>query len=137
MWKPIEYHATFPMLNQRPNVYLWRVFGTLRAFTIPMAIYRRWLSVKWHAPRLTMMTRLRPVYWASSSMDCDCVRSRWASKAANGWRYIRDIDSLYDHAEGPTSHWRITKRQYEEFESEWRDLGTEAHEDGHPHIVYS
>ena len=89
--------------------------------------------VRYWLPRLARMANPLPVYWAEDSRDCDHVRATYAHKSPTGWQYLRDVDHLYYWAEGPTFHWRISRKEYEQFQGTWRDYGSEAHENGHRH----
>ena len=90
-------------------------------------------SVKYWTKRLSHMVNPFPVYWASDSRDCDHVRATSPHRSSNGYRYVKNLDALYEGAEGPTSHWRITKTEYKEFVSSWRDYNSEAYENGRPY----
>jgi len=73
-----------------------------------------------------------------SGMDCDCVQYTghvhdFPSDTVGFYGALAD---MYSWAEGPIS-WRIVKPSESHFiERTSRDLIMEAHENGHPHVVY-
>lgn len=77
-----------------------------------------------------------PVYYECNSMDCDCVQSRTAHRFLCGFMAMETIKTSYEAAEGPTSWYRMTKKDFKSFEPERRDLIGEAFDNGHPHVVY-
>ncbi len=89
--------------------------------------------LRYWLPRLARMANPLPVYWGVDSRDCDHVRGTSAHRSSTGWRYLKELDAVYDGAEGPTSTWRMSRKEYEQFRGSWRDYGAEAHEDGHRH----
>lgn len=109
---------------------LWGDKGGMWDIPKPLPNIKRMLN-KW-----AMILRPFPVYFVVDSMDCDSVRFTSAHRASCGMSYIRQLEDIYSRAEGPTFHSRISRSDYNEFQSEWRDLGSEAFEDGHPHIIY-
>ena len=71
-----------------------------------------------------------------SGMDCDCVQysGRVYRCPATVVAANQIIERIYAEAEGPVS-WRIASPD-EKIVYSSRDLAAEAHEDGHPHVVY-
>jgi len=84
-----------------------------------------------------ILTWLTPwtIYYIIDSRDCDHLRVITAHKASNGRNYIRYQNSAYDGAEGPTSVWRVSRKEYENHTTSIRDYILEAHENGHAHCV--
>ncbi len=74
----------------------------------------------------------------NSGMDCDC--SRWDNRVsivkADLHSVTKWIDSFYDYAEGPQSHYLAKPSEAKKLKSSSRDLALEAYEDGHSHVVY-
>tara|TARA_Y100001963_G_scaffold34520_1_gene48093 strand:+ start:173 stop:604 length:432 start_codon:yes stop_codon:yes gene_type:complete len=100
-----------------------------KSLRIPFEYYR------YQAKRIATMLNPFPVYYVTDSTDCDHYRVTSAGKASNGWKYLKARDSAYEEAEGPTSVYRITKKEYDEYETTRRDYALEAFEDGHQHWV--
>ena len=92
---------------------------------------------RWVRKYRRMMIALNPfpVYYVTDGTDCDHYRVTSAGKASNGWKYLKARDDEYKWAEGPTSVYRITKKEYDEDETTRRDYVLEAFEDGHQHWV--
>ena len=101
-----------------------------KSFRIPTKYYKQ--KVK----RLATMLNPLPIYYVVDSIDCDHCRSVSAGRAANGYQYLKARDNAYCWAEGPTSVCRISKKDFEGFQSYQRDYILEAFEDGHPHSVH-
>ena len=117
-------------------IYLWKFKAFVKFEKNRVLIRQKKESVKYWTKRLSYMMNPFPVYWASDSRDCDHVRATSPHRSSNGYIYTKDVDALYEGAEGPTSHWRITKSEYRGFVSSWRDYNSEAHENGHPYNPY-
>lgn len=100
-------------------------------------IVGKYLNIKYWFKYHKPLMRLNPfpIYYIEDSRDCDHVRSCSSSKAKNGWNYVARRNSAYENAEGPTSIYRISKKEYKTFTSYTRDYIAEAHEDGHPYSV--
>ena len=98
-----------------------------------LPIQRLERRLRYWLPKLARMANPLPVYWCVDSRDCDHVRGTSAHKSPSGWHYLRERDAVYGAAEGPTSVWRMSRKEYDEFQSSWRDYGSEAHENGHRH----
>lgn len=79
----------------------------------------------------------RQVYYFNSGMDCDGVQYGSPVKFDNIGQAEERMEDDYKWADGPTNWNRITKDQYMASTSYMRDLGMEAHEDGHPHNLHS
>ena len=77
------------------------------------------------------------IYVVYGGMDCDCVSFTDKTSFSTLLAYKVWEDRLYEEAEGPVWHHRCSKKAYDEFETESRDLALEAHENGHPWVVYS
>lgn len=76
---------------------------------------------------------------ASSGMDCDGVRysgSLSRPLPAVPMLVIREIDRNYEWADGPISCSVISPSEAKAVRYESRDLGMEAFENGHPHVIY-
>ena len=71
-----------------------------------------------------------------SGRDCDSVRYRGFKCLIPAT--VQEFDALYEHesnwADGPFSLWVESPEREHEYHS--RDLGMEAFEDGHPHVIY-
>ena len=83
------------------------------------------------------MIMTNTIYVVYGGMDCDCVRFTDKTSFSTLLAYKVWEDRLYEEAEGPMWHHRCSKKAYDEFETESRDLALEAHENGHPWVVYS
>lgn len=77
---------------------------------------------------------LLPVYAMVWSRDCDMVESEYPQKFNNGKHFRNEVDSIYDHAEGPVRITLLTKQRYLKLKHEnyhyTRDRITEAWENG-------
>lgn len=74
-----------------------------------------------------------------NGMDCDCVKfssCRIITAIAAGL-IVRYEDDSYKWADGPLNVSYGKPSEVKEEYSESRDLIAEAHEDGHPHVVYA
>ena len=73
------------------------------------------------------------------SMDCDCAVSEYVTRwPADLEGYVAAFEAVQDWAEGPETVAIITAAEAEEFgPRRSRDLALEAHENGHPHVVYA
>lgn len=79
------------------------------------------------------------VAWVESGRDCDCVEysGRVHIVDATYQAYVELDERLGEWADGPyqLALCRVSETQSVTYES--RDLVMEAHEDGHPHVIYS
>lgn len=78
------------------------------------------------------------VYFEVSGMDCDGVQYSGGRDQcrANRQAYEEMMEGVYDGADGPVYVQPITEEQAQVVEYRTRDLGMEAFEDGHPHVLY-
>ena len=76
-----------------------------------------------------------PIYYVVDSIDCDCVQGIHAWKAKNGRTYLKEIDKIYEYAEGQTSVYEITWEHYNKHTPTTRDYIAEATENGHPYSI--
>lgn len=78
------------------------------------------------------------IHVEESGMDCDGVR--YSGSMTTIQANIEALDDLYDErgesADGPFYLSVCTAEQAAEITYQSRDLGMEAYEDGHPHILY-
>ena len=73
------------------------------------------------------------------SMDCDCAVSEYVTRwPADLDGYVAAFEAVQDWAEGPETVAIISAVEAAEFgPRRSRDLALEAHENGHPHVVYA
>lgn len=77
------------------------------------------------------------IYVHCDSTDCDhCRVSSAELLQASVMHYVRWENYKHEYAEGYTSTSIMSRDQYIDFQPEWRDYAAEAHEDGHPHVIY-
>lgn len=106
--------------------------GKLHEYTMPTKRQlKRRLAQKWE--RFVDVTTRRTVYFYSSGMDCDGVESGHRVKYKNILVAEKEQENDYEWADGPLYFNRLTKAEYMEAESHYRDRGMEAYENGHPH----
>lgn len=73
----------------------------------------------------------------SRFMDCDCAISTTSSLIPANWYAVdRAMNEEYGNAEGRGSCW-IESPEVDPPSANFRDLALEAHENGHPHVVYA
>lgn len=72
----------------------------------------------------------RPIYVVVWSRDCDMFESTTARKFYSRWEYRNAEMHMIEWSEGPCSMNEITKQEYNEFKSTFRDRAFEAYEDG-------
>lgn len=76
------------------------------------------------------------IYVIYGGMDCDCVSYERSTTCANQADFEEWEDCMYEDAEGPVWARQVSKSEYDKHQPQSRDLALEAHEDGHPHVVY-
>lgn len=78
------------------------------------------------------------VAMVESGMDCDCVQysGRIRMVQAIVSAYVHAVNRAYADAEGPISIYMATPAEARAIRYSSRDLAAEAHEDGHPGVVY-
>jgi len=96
-------------------------------FTKPSAILRRCVETLKHWLRFLQVW---PVYMTQFSRDCDCAEATYRHRFPTWFHANRYIEEAYAEAEGLTVFYEVTRKEYEEFESEFRDRTLEAFEDG-------
>lgn len=76
------------------------------------------------------------IKFVTNGMDCDgCAwEGRGYDIAANAMAVEKAIKDLYEGAEGPVGYY-LAKPDAQIKETH-RDLGMEAYENGHPHVIY-
>lgn len=75
----------------------------------------------------------------SNGMDCDGVRytgSKSGLIPAVPTVVAKEMDLIYEWADGPVSAWVYAPSQAGVIPRTSRDLGMEAFENGHPHVLY-
>lgn len=80
------------------------------------------------AARLSELRRrysLFPLYAIIDSTDCDYMNTVTAVRYRNGWDAEKQINSMYDNAEGPTYVEWCSKAEYKSFKNSWRDIAAE------------
>lgn len=88
---------------------------------------------------LQQLLRDGKCYLSRFERDCDMMQSFSVRQCNSLESAIRYRDSVYEGAEGPCSVRPLTREEYDEAKpcEETRDLALEAHEDGHPHVIYT
>lgn len=74
----------------------------------------------------------------TTGMDCDCVEYSGVARSSIPAQVVaveREIQGIYDAADGPVSVGLMKPSEAAACESISRDLALEAFEDGHPHCV--
>lgn len=128
--------------NYRSEIH-WRIVSPW--FYMPTKIFykptkarvRGWFNhkVKPFFTRMVDLATNRTVYFYESGTDCDGVSSGRAVEYRNLREAEKDHDSQYEWADGPLSFSRISKAEFNDAQPFFRDLGLEAFENGHPHVL--
>ena len=96
-------------------------------FTKPSAILRRCGETLKHWLRFLQVW---PVYMTQFSRDCDNCEATYRHRFPTWFHASRYIEEAYADAEGLTVFYEVSRKEYEEFESEFRDRNLEAFENG-------
>ena len=95
--------------------------------------------IRYHIPHCWYMVKtiahITPIYVRISITDCDHCYYERVEKVKNGYRHYKAEKDFYENLENRGSITRISKEEYEEFESVSIDYVAEAHENGHPYNV--
>lgn len=115
----------------------FRLFG--RDFVVSQKFLNQarntWYTGQRHVYMLFVHMDRSPQYYINWGRDCDGVESSRSVSFDNALEAHKFIEDAYKWADGPESWTKCTKEEYEEYESTYRDLGMEAYENGHPHIL--
>ena len=90
-----------------------------------------WVGVlKWKRKLIHLLRFLQvwPIYFKVWSRDCDCCETTEVYKFWSFWQANKAIEASYLDAEGPVRWSRISKKEYVEHKSTFRDRVLEAYE---------
>lgn len=126
-------------LTDRPRDFMVKFNGKDIVLILPLKyrnkIRNAYYTAKHHVERQLSRLDHRTQYYINWGRDCDGCESTRAVKFSSAYDALESIDAAYEWADGPESWDKCTKAEYEEFQPTFRDLGLEAYENGHPHVL--
>ena len=93
-----------------------------------------WTVVENSKRQLSRLDR-RNKYYINWGRDCDGCESSRSVKFNGAYEAHTFIEEAYNWADGPETWSPCTKEEYEQYQPTFRDLGMEAYENGHPHVL--
>lgn len=126
-------------MDDEPRAFALRVGGKVVSNPIPRKyrnkVRNEYYTAKHHITRQLSRLDRRTQYYINWGRDCDGCESTRAVKFSSAYDALESIDASYEWADGPETWDKVTKEEYEEFQPSFRDLGMEAYENGHPHVL--